>query len=141
MQEGIRNGINCTLLHPDMWLNTTETVRSCIAKGTYIDIVRDVSKYPKGILIENVKAGDLIYFLNDKLIPTISKVLWAGKKDFLFYFYSETTTTVKLFYTHASILSPFPQLGLPHSIRRSKTTTPQPHASPPRLSPHRYRNP
>jgi DNA polymerase I len=35
MQEGIRNGINCTLLHPDMWLNTTETVRSSASSPAF----------------------------------------------------------------------------------------------------------
>lgn len=53
--------------------------RSCIAKGTLIEVVRDVYKHPKGIPIEKVKVGDLVYCYDDNLKLTIRKVLWAGK--------------------------------------------------------------
>lgn len=77
-----RNINNDWLAHVDLWLNTVETTRSCIAKGTYIDCIRDVSKYPKGIKIENIKAGDHVYCFDDKLKPQIKKVLWAGKTGY-----------------------------------------------------------
>jgi hypothetical protein len=38
---------------------------SCIAKGTLIEVVRDVSKAPRGIPIEQVKIGDLVYGYTD----------------------------------------------------------------------------
>jgi DNA polymerase I-like protein with 3'-5' exonuclease and polymerase domains len=34
---------------------------SCIAEGTKIQVLRDFSKYPEGINIEDVKEGDLVY--------------------------------------------------------------------------------
>lgn len=34
---------------------------SCIAEGTLVETVRDVSRFPKGIPIESVVAGDLVY--------------------------------------------------------------------------------
>jgi hypothetical protein len=53
-----------------------ETGRSsCIAKGTLIETVRDVSKYPKGVPIEEVKPGDLVYTYDQKKRLTIRKVL------------------------------------------------------------------
>lgn len=34
---------------------------SCVAKGTLIDTVRDVAVFPKGVPIEDVRAGDRVY--------------------------------------------------------------------------------
>ena len=49
--------------------NMTRTViaRLCVAAGTPIEVERDVSKYPKGIPIEDVKPGDLAYTYDDNL--------------------------------------------------------------------------
>lgn len=67
------------LLHPVFNLNTVITYRSCVAKGTLVEIVRDVSKHPKGVPIECVQPGDVAYCYDDKCRLTLKKVLWAGK--------------------------------------------------------------
>lgn len=51
---------------------------SCIAKGTLIEVVRDVSAHPKGIAIEDVRPGDLVYSYDDNLKLCLRKVTWAG---------------------------------------------------------------
>lgn len=66
-------------MHPFFNLHLVQTYRSCIAKGMRVDTVRDVSKYPHGIPIEDVKIGDYVYSYDDNLKPCIKKVLWAGK--------------------------------------------------------------
>jgi hypothetical protein len=38
---------------------------SCVAKGTLVEIVRDVSAAPKGVPIEDVRVGDLVYCYTD----------------------------------------------------------------------------
>lgn len=49
-------------VHPEFLLSRTVTGRvACIAKGTKIEIVRDVTKAPKGVNIEDVRVGDLAY--------------------------------------------------------------------------------
>lgn len=87
--KGIRREVCGDLLHTSFNLAGGQTDdqkggaasyrSSCIAKGTLIEIVRDVSKYPKGVKIEEVKAGDYVYCYNKDLKLTIRKVLWAGK--------------------------------------------------------------
>lgn len=52
---------------------------SCIAKGSLVDVVRDVSKAPKGIPIEDVKVGDMAYCFDDKGLLTLRPVTWSGK--------------------------------------------------------------
>ena len=75
-------------IRPTFLLNGTVTGRisSCIRKGTKIEVVRDVSKYPNGINIEDVKPGDLVYCYDKNCKPTIEKVLdkvYKGKKELL----------------------------------------------------------
>ena len=79
--EGILNEEVDGILHTNFNLHLVNTYRSssCLAKGTKIEIVRDVSKYPKGISIEDVKIGDLVYCYDNNLNPVLRKVLWAGK--------------------------------------------------------------
>jgi len=70
-------------VHTSYDLTGTTTGRlSCIAKGTMIEIVRDVSKFPKGVLIENVKVGDLAYTYDDNNNLCLKKVKWAGKTGY-----------------------------------------------------------
>jgi DNA polymerase I-like protein with 3'-5' exonuclease and polymerase domains len=66
-------------IHPFFNLHLVTTYRSCIAKGSLILAVRDFIKYPKGIPIEKIQEGDFIYCFDNKLNPSIQKVLWAGK--------------------------------------------------------------
>lgn len=56
----------------------TTTGRLCVAKGTMIEVVRDFSKLPLGIAIEDVKPGDLVYTYNDQLQVTLKPVTWSG---------------------------------------------------------------
>jgi DNA polymerase I-like protein with 3'-5' exonuclease and polymerase domains len=55
------------------------TGRLCIAKGTMIDVARDVSKYPAGIPIEDVRPGGYAYCYDDKSQLAFRRICWAGK--------------------------------------------------------------
>ncbi len=89
--EGIRREVCQGFIHPSFNLaggpsgggeddkGGARSFRSCVAGGTMIEIVRDVSLHPKGIPIEQVRAGDFVYCYDDDLKLTIRKVLWAGK--------------------------------------------------------------
>lgn len=74
-------------IRADFVMNGTVTGRlcsRCIRKGTYIEVVRDISKYPKGIKIENIKEGDLVYCYDKNCNPTIRKVksvVCNGKRE------------------------------------------------------------
>lgn len=57
----------------------TTTGRLCVAKGTLVEVVRDFSKYPMGVPIEDVRPGDWAYTYDDTLNVVLRKVLWAGK--------------------------------------------------------------
>jgi len=62
-----------------MYCGAARTGRFCVRKGTYIDIVRDLSAAPRGIKIEEVKEGDLAYCYDDDMNLCIRPVIWAGK--------------------------------------------------------------
>jgi DNA polymerase I-like protein with 3'-5' exonuclease and polymerase domains len=47
---------------------------SCIAKGTYVDVVRDLSVFTNGIRIEDVRPGDLAFTYDDDLKLTLRPV-------------------------------------------------------------------
>lgn len=66
-------------IHPFFNLHLVRTYRSCVAEGTPILVTRDFISNPKGIPIEQVKAGDYVYCFDNNLKPSIQKVLWAGK--------------------------------------------------------------
>lgn len=66
-------------VHTSYTQNVSSGRMSCIAKGTLIEVVRDVSKYPKGIPIEDIKIGDLVYCYDSELKLRIKPVIWAGK--------------------------------------------------------------
>lgn len=71
-------------IHANFNLWTARTSRqSCFAKGTPIEIVRNMRHNPKGIVIENVKVGDLAYcYDNDKnlVLRKVKQVYSNGKK-------------------------------------------------------------
>lgn len=66
-------------LHPEFKQFGARTGRFCVAKGSLVEVVRDVSEAPKGIPIEKVKKGDLVYSYNDSGELCIRRVKWAGK--------------------------------------------------------------
>lgn len=73
-------------IRADFRMNGTVTGRlcSCIRKGTKIEVLRDLTKNPKGINIEDVKVGDYVYCYTKSCKPTIRKVLactYMGKKE------------------------------------------------------------
>lgn len=57
----------------------TSTGRLCVAKGTMIEIMRNYSKQPLGVPVEDVKPGDYAYTYNDQQQVVLRKVTWAGK--------------------------------------------------------------
>lgn len=77
--KGIEREIVGDRIHPSFNLHLARSFRSCVAKGTMIEVMRDLSKHPKGIPIEKVKVGDYVYCYNDQLNLTLRRVLWAGK--------------------------------------------------------------
>lgn len=57
-----------------------ETFRtSCVAQGSLVETVRDVSKAPNGTPIEEVRAGDLVYAYDADRKLVIRRVKWAGQ--------------------------------------------------------------
>jgi len=65
-------------IHGKFLLHGTQTGRlSCIAKGTLVEIVRNLNLNPKGIPIEQVQVGDIAYCLTSDNKPTLSRVTKA----------------------------------------------------------------
>ena len=74
MEVGIDRPIHSRF---DSLMETGRT--SCIAKGTPIEVVRDVAEHPEGIPIEKVRAGDLVYAFDAMGDLVLRRVRWAGK--------------------------------------------------------------
>jgi len=75
--DGWKNGADGRIHTTFTFLPATGQL--CLAKGTLIETVRDVSKYPKGVPIEDVKVGDLVYSFDENKRLTTRKVLRSGK--------------------------------------------------------------
>lgn len=54
-----------------------ETGRLCIAKGTPIEVLRDVTRFPAGVPIEEVQPGDWAYTFDDHRRLTLRRVVKA----------------------------------------------------------------
>jgi len=76
---GLMHEVMDGYVHPVFNLHTTTTFRSCVAKGSLVEVVRDVSRFPKGVPIEDVRPGDFVYCFDDDLKLRLKKVLWSGK--------------------------------------------------------------
>ncbi len=66
-------------IHPNYRITRVVSGRNCLAAGTKVEVVRDVSKHPAGVPIENVRRGDYVYCFDDKLKLRLRRVSWAGK--------------------------------------------------------------
>ncbi len=74
----LRQGVSGPL-HP-YWNTLVNSGRnSCIAKGTLIDIVRDIKHPKQRIPIEDVRQWDWAYTFNAFGQPILQPVLWAGQ--------------------------------------------------------------
>jgi len=58
--------------------NTLVTGRLCIDPETLIEMPRDLSKYPKGIPLKNIKVGDWVYSFDANRELCLRKVKWVG---------------------------------------------------------------
>lgn len=65
-------------LHPTFTFKPS-TMRLCVAKGTLIEVVRDVAAYPRGIPIESVEAGMLAYTFDEWKHLQLRSIVWAGQ--------------------------------------------------------------
>ena len=77
--DQIRREAHAGKIHTITNFHIPRTYRPCLAKGTMIEVVRNISTHPEGIPIEDVKVGDYVYCYDDDLKPTIRKVVWSGK--------------------------------------------------------------
>lgn len=51
---------------------------SCVSPDTLIDMPRDMSKYPDGVPIKDVKEGDFVYSFDHHMRLTLRRVSWVG---------------------------------------------------------------
>lgn len=66
-------------MHPSYSsLGAAQTGRFCIAKGTPVETMRDLSVYPEPPKIEDVRVGDYVYCYDNNLNITLRRVLRAG---------------------------------------------------------------
>jgi uracil-DNA glycosylase family 4 len=76
---------NDNYIHASFNLHSVKTSRmSCFRKGSKVDVVRDISKNPKGINIERVKIGDMVYCYDDDgglAIREVTKTFDNGVKS------------------------------------------------------------
>lgn len=77
--QGIRKKIEDDgRIRADFVIWGTSTGRLCIAKGTEVEVIRNLNTHPK-VKIEDVKVGDLVYTYDDEKKLTIRPVVWSGK--------------------------------------------------------------
>lgn len=70
------NFINNGRIHANFSIVGTVTGRmSCIAKGSFVDMPRNLLTHPLGIPIEQVKEGDLVYSFDSAGVPKPKRVL------------------------------------------------------------------
>lgn len=64
-------------IHSTFFQNGSVTGRLCVAEGTIVAMPYR-AKFPLGVRIEQVKAGDVVYSYNDAGELSTERVLWAG---------------------------------------------------------------
>lgn len=57
----------------------TVSGRFCVAKGTFVEMPRDLGKHPSGVPIEDVREGDLVYSYDAEGTLSLQPVLWSGQ--------------------------------------------------------------
>jgi DNA polymerase I-like protein with 3'-5' exonuclease and polymerase domains len=65
-------------LYPSWNQSGTKTSRFCVSPDTYIEMPRDLLKYPKGIPLREIKSGDLVYSFDWEKRLSLKKVKWVG---------------------------------------------------------------
>lgn len=67
-------------VHPTFKVHGTSTGRiACVTSDTLIDMPRDMVKYPEGVPITEVKAGDWVYSFDWRRELTLRQVSWVGQ--------------------------------------------------------------
>lgn len=66
-------------VHPRVKPTTAATFRWCIARGTPIDVLRDVAEFPAGVPIEQVRAGDTAYSFDGRGKLVLRRIVSAAK--------------------------------------------------------------
>lgn len=65
-------------LHPSTWPVGARTGRYCVARGTPVEILRDVRERPT-VAVEDVRPGDLAYAYDSDRRLVLRRVVWSGK--------------------------------------------------------------
>lgn len=79
--DGLLNVVDAhDRIHANFVLFPSTGRLACVARGTPVEIVRDVSKYPKGVPIEEVKPGDLAYSYDKSGKLVLRRVLAAWRR-------------------------------------------------------------
>lgn len=65
-------------IHARYNIGSVATGRLCISPDSLIDMPRDMTKYPHGVPLRDVKAGDWVYSFDRHMELTLRQVEWVG---------------------------------------------------------------
>lgn len=66
-------------IHSTYRVGSVVTGRLCVSADTLIDMPRDMVKYPEGVPITEVRAGDWVYAFDHRRELTLRQVKWVGQ--------------------------------------------------------------
>ena len=70
-------------VHGEYMIHGTRTGRLCVDPDTtFIEAPRDLKRFPKGILMKNIRVGDWVYSFDHKRELCLRKVKWIGPTKF-----------------------------------------------------------